>query len=173
MHKWIGAPIGVGVLYIRKNRIADIDPYMGEADPGEPSIIARIHTGTANFAAFLSMPKAIEVHEAIGVANKGARLRYLRDLWAEPLRTHPKIEILTPADPTLHAGITSFRIKGKTTTADNVLLARTLLETYGIFTVHRTGLASGACIRVAPSYFTTPSDVLTLRKAILEIAESV
>ena len=153
MHKWIGAPIGVGILYIRKDRIGDIDPFMGEFDPGPPTITKRIHTGTANFAAYLSMPKAIEVHQAIGVANKGARLRYLRDLWAEPLRDHPQVDILTPADPTMHAGITSFRLKGKTSNAHNVELARKLLEDYGIYTVYRIDLAQGACVRVAPSYW--------------------
>lgn len=170
MHKWVGAPIGVGLAYIRKDRIADIDPYMDEYDSDPPSIRARIHSGTVNFAAFLSMPKVIEVHHAIGGANKEARLRYLRDLWAEPLRGHPGIEILTPDDPAMHGGITSFRIKGKISAEENVSLAKRLLEEFGIFTVHRTGLAHGACVRVAPSYFNTPADVAALQDAILKIA---
>ena len=172
MHKWIGAPIGVGVMYIRKERIGDIDPFMGEYDTSPPDIRARVHSGTVNFAAFLAMPEAIRVHSAIGVANKAARLQYLRDLWAEPLRDHPGIEILTPEDPTMHAGITSFRLKGQTSPAENIALARQLLDQYGIFTVHRTGLAQGACVRAAPSYFTMPSDVDALRRAILEIAST-
>ena len=170
MHKWVGAPIGVGLAYIRKDRIADIDTYMGEHDSDPPSVRARIHSGTVNFAAFLSMPKVIEVHHAIGGTNKEARLRYLRDQWAEPLRGHPGIEILTPHDPAMHGGITSFRIKGKTSAEENITLAKRLLEEFGIFTVHRTGLAHGACVRVAPSYFNTPEDVAALQDALLKIA---
>jgi selenocysteine lyase/cysteine desulfurase len=32
LHKWVGAPIGCGVIYIKKDRIDAIDPYMGKAD---------------------------------------------------------------------------------------------------------------------------------------------
>ena len=169
MHKWVGAPIGVGLAYIRRDRVEDIDPYMGEG-PKTPPIRARIHSGTVNFAAYLTMPKVIEVHNAIGVANKDARLKYLRDLWAEPLRDHPNVDILTPADPTMYAGITSFRLKDRISADDNIALARQLLEEFGIFTVHRTGLAHGACVRVAPSYFNTPDDVIALRDAIMTLA---
>ena len=168
-HKWIGAPVGAGVLYVRKARIADIDPYMtGEANSGE--IESRAHTGTANFATFLALPAALDFHEAVGPANKEARLRRLRSLWTEPLRDHPGIDILTPADPRLSAGITAFRLRGKTRVEDNVALVRTLLERFGIFTVHRTGAASGACVRVTPALFTDEEDVVALRKALIGLA---
>ena len=168
LHKWIGAPLGCGVLYAKRDRIADIDPYMGEPDKSPPVISARVHSGTVNFAAFLTIPKAIEVHEAIGVANKAARLKHLRDLWAERVRANAKVEVLAPAD--MSAGITSFRIKGKTSEADNVALAKRLLDEFGIFTVHRIGVAHGCCVRVAPSYFNTPAEVEALAKAIETIA---
>jgi selenocysteine lyase/cysteine desulfurase len=170
LHKWIGAPIGCGVMYVRKDRIGDIDPYMGEPDRTPPSIASRVHSGTVNFAAFLTIPKAIEVHDAIGVANKAARLKHLRDLWAERVRENRKVEVLAPAD--MSAGITSFRIKGKTSEADNVALARRLLDEFGIFTVHRIGLAYGCCVRVAPSYFNTPAEIETLSRAIETVAAS-
>lgn len=170
MHKWVGAPIGVGLAYIRKDRIADIDPYMGEDETDPLKISTRIHSGTVNFGAFLTMPKVIEIHNRIGAANKAARVRYLRDLWAEPLRANPAVEILTPNDKTMHGGITSFRLKGKTTPAENIALAKRLLDEFGIFTVHRTGLAYGACVRVAPSYYNNPSQSEALRVAIETIA---
>ncbi|MAK61565.1 MAG: aminotransferase [Ponticaulis sp.] len=171
MHKWVGAPIGIGLAYIRRDRLEAIDPYMGEG-PTDPAIRSRIHSGTVNFAAFLTLPSVIDFHDAIGVANKDARLKYLRGLWAEPLRDHPGVDILTPNDPTMHGGITSFRLTGKTSPEENISLAKRFLDEFGIFTVHRTGLAHGACVRVAPSYFNTPSDVDALRAAILEIAST-
>ena len=143
---------------------------MGEEDGDPPKISTRIHSGTVNFGAFLTMPKVIEVHDGIGVANKAARVRYLRDVWAEPLRDNPAVEILTPNDPTMHGGITSFRLKGKTSPAENISLAKRLLDEFGIFTVHRTGLAHGACVRVAPSYYNNPAQSEALRAAIETIA---
>lgn len=171
-HKWIGAPIGVGVMYIARGRLADVDTYMSDQDSPSDDVRSRIHTGTSNYAAYLAVPTALDFHEAVGVAYKEARLEHLRSLWAEELRGHPGIQILTPDDPTMHAGITSFRLADRTSTEDNVALAQRLLDEYGIFTVHRSGLASGACVRVTPALFTDEADVVALRDALLEIAEA-
>lgn len=166
-HKWIGNAIGVGVMYIRRERIPAIDPYMGDMAFPAADIRSRVHTGTSNFAAVLTASDALDFHEAIGTPAKEARLRYLRDLWAEPLREHPEWEILTPQDKRMYAGITSFRRRGRTSLDDNVALARRLLEEAKIFTVHRSGMASGACVRVTPAVFNNPEDVGRLLKALL------
>ncbi|WP_270374216.1 aminotransferase class V-fold PLP-dependent enzyme [Marinicauda sp. Alg238-R41] len=165
LHKWIGAPLGVGLMYVRKPRIADIDPFMGEPSRGPQDIGARVHTGTTDFAAILSVPAALDVHEAIGPARKAARLRYLRSLWTGPAR-EAGFEVLTPEETSLHAGITSFRAAGQTGAQENAALAARLLNEHNIFTVHRTGIASGACVRVTPGVFTSPDDVRALAEAL-------
>ncbi len=171
-HKWIGAPIGVGVMYVARERLGDIDTYMADRDNASTDVRSRVHTGTSNYAAYLTVPTALDFHDAVGVANKEARLRRLRGLWAEELRGRPGIEILTPDDPTMHAGITSFRLTGRTSAEDNVALAKRLLDEHGIFTVHRTGVASGACVRVTPALFTSEADVIALRDALVEITST-
>lgn len=168
LHKWIGSPLGVGVVYIRKDRIPDIDVSILEADSGR--IDARVHTGTVNYATVLTVADAIAVHESIGPAAKAQRLRYLRDRWALALRDHPGIEILTPDDPDLHAGITSFRLKGQTTLAQNAALRRTLFERHRIFTVERGGPARGACVRVTPSLVNGVADLDALVTALRSLA---
>lgn len=170
LHKWIGAPLGVGAIYIRRDRIADIEPYMNAADPAPQSIRSRVQTGTVNLAALLAVPDALALHHALGPARKAARLRYLRGLWAEVLRGYPGVEILTPADPAMHAGITSFRLTGQTSARENAALAARLAGEFGIFTVMRDGLASGACVRVTPAVFTSEAEVLALRDAVRAIA---
>lgn len=172
MHKWMGAPVGVGVLYIRKGRVPDIDPHMGEMDAKPDDIRARVHTGTRDLAAILAVPTAIDFHQTIGTGLVRERLRYLRDRWAEALRDHPAFDILTPADPRLSAGLTSFRRRGRTSVADNAALARTLLDEHGIFTVLRSGLGSGACVRVTPGLFTQTADIDRLLVALKRIAET-
>jgi selenocysteine lyase/cysteine desulfurase len=171
LHKWIGSPLGVGLAYIRKGRIADIDCSIME--PPSDRIDARIHTGTLNYAAILSVPTAIETHEAIGVAPKAARLRHLRDLWVQPIRANPAYEILTPDDDALHAGITSFRLKGKGSTAQTLAVKKILLEKFNILTVERTGVAKGACIRVSPHFINTPADVQKLVEAMNQLPKLV
>ena len=168
LHKWIGSPLGVGLVYVRKDRIPDIDVSILEGPSAR--IDARVHTGTVNYATMLTVADAIGVHEAIGPAAKAHRLSYLRDRWAEAVRDHPRIQVLTPNDPTLHAGITSFRIAGKTSPADNVAIRKLLFERHRIFTVERLGVARGACIRVTPSFVNTAADLDALVAALKAVA---
>jgi selenocysteine lyase/cysteine desulfurase len=123
-----------------------------------------------NLGAMLAVPAALQVHRQIGPALKEARLRYLRDLWAERLRSHPGIEVLTPSDRRLYAGITSFRLRGQTGDEENMALARRLWEEHRIFTVQRDGVASGACVRVTPAVFTRPQEVAALATALERMA---
>ena len=169
LHKWIGAPLGVGLMYVRRERISEIDPHMGEPDLDGPTIDARIHTGTVNMAAILAVPAALDFHERIGAKAKQARLRYLRSRWTESLRGQAGLDLLTPSDPRLHAGITSFRMTGKTSFAENSALAQRLLDQHGIFTVARGGVAAGACVRITPGLFTRPHDIDRLTAALRQM----
>lgn len=167
LHKWIGAPLGVGFLYIRKERLADIAPHLELAKAGQPDEIrTRVHTGTTNTANVLTIPDALDFHERIGIANKSARLRYLRDLWVKEARQIKGVQVLTPDDPRLYAGITAVRLAGRTSQADNQSLVQRLREKHGIFTVARGGLASGYSVRVTPALFTRPADVARLAQAL-------
>jgi isopenicillin-N epimerase len=173
LHKWIGAPVGVGAAYVKRGRLADIDPYMGEARGGKAGddIRTRVHTGTVNFAAYLSLPTALDLHAQIGVVNKQARLRLLRNRWVEAARGIDGIEVLASSDPRLTSAIASFRLKGKTSVADNFALSKKLVQEHGIFTVPRDGLASGACVRVTPGVFTPESHLDRLVDALRQVAK--
>ena len=168
LHKWIGSPVGVGLVYIQKDRIADIDVNL--AEPSSPRIDARVHTGTVNYAAQLAVSDAIDFHNAVGLANKAHRMRFLRDRWAEAIRPHPGVEVLTPNDPDLHAGITSFRFKGQGGAEQVLAVKKALWERYRIFTVERFGPAKGACVRVSPSFINTPADLDKLVAALRALA---
>lgn len=169
LHKWIGAPVGVGLMYVKKGREAHIDPSLSEASTAT-DLASRVHTGTANFAAFLAVKDALEFHERVGPAAKEARIRYLRDLWVSQVRDLKNLEILTDDDPRVHAGITAIRVKGRTTPAENAKVAAELLEKHNIFTVTRSGLASGPCIRITPALYHTEADVQKLVRALRSVA---
>jgi selenocysteine lyase/cysteine desulfurase len=87
-----------------------------------------------------------------------------------PAREIEGIEILTPDDPRCYSAITSFRRVGKTSHADNVALAKLLLDSHDIFTVHRDGLGSGSCVRVTPALATSMADVDRLTEALRDIS---
>ncbi|MFK8029859.1 MAG: aminotransferase class V-fold PLP-dependent enzyme [Gammaproteobacteria bacterium] len=168
LHKWIGAPLGVGALYMRRGTLGKIAPYPGEQDPDNNKIATRIHSGTVNFAARRAIPRALEFHDSVGPANKEARLRYLRSLWTDEASQMPQIEVLGGSDEASWTGIGSFRLKGRTTVDDAKRLQARLEKEFGLFTVIRNGLASGSCVRITPQVFNSSDEigrlVGTLRK---------
>jgi selenocysteine lyase/cysteine desulfurase len=169
LHKWIGAPIGVGFLFIKKDRLTDIDRDLGDEDFPETDIRSRVHTGTVNFATVLTVPAAVALHQQIGAAPKQARLRYLRDYWVSRVRGFKDIEILTPDEPGLYGAITSFRLAGKTSKADNDATVAKLRDEHKVLTVRRAGVAKGQCIRVTPALYTEEADLDRLVEALAVI----
>ncbi|HET9400495.1 MAG TPA: aminotransferase class V-fold PLP-dependent enzyme, partial [Candidatus Acidoferrales bacterium] len=172
LHKWIGAPLGVGLACIRKGRLNDIDRMMADEDNPSDSVLSRVHTGTMNFASVMTVPAAIDFHTSIGPAYKAARLRYLRDCWINQVRGVPGIDILAPDDHDMAAAITSFRLKGRTTKEENDAIVDELFKKYGIFTVRRTGVERGDCVRVTPALYNTPGDVDHLAQALTQMSRS-
>jgi selenocysteine lyase/cysteine desulfurase len=166
LHKWIGAPLGLGVLYMRRGTLAKIAPYPGESDPDNTGAATRIHSGTTNFAAVLAIPAALDFHEAVGGSNKEARLRYLRGLWTAVADTLPDIEVLGGVDEASWSGIGAFRLRGRASVPDAKALQQQLEQQFGVFTVVRRGLDSGACVRVTPQVFTRPREIERLVDAL-------
>lgn len=167
LHKWIGAPLTLGFLYIAPERLADIDPDMGEMHFALTDIRARTPYSTPNIPALLTLPLVIEEHHAMGgSAAKGTRLNHLRNLWVRAVRELPGIEVLTPDDPRLYCGITSMRF---TAQADQQAMVERLLNDYNLFTVVRTGAACGPCIRITPGLTTTADHMKRLVTALTEL----
>ena len=169
-HKWLGNPLGVGAIHVRGSAVDRIDRDPANDAAMADTLAARVHTGTPDYAAQLTLPAALAFQRAIGSARRSARLSALRNRWVDQVRHHPGIEVLTPDDPALHGAITSFRLRGQTSDAQNKAIAQRLLDQFGIFTVYRTGVAKGSCVRVTPALFTSPEQVDTLAKALLTIA---
>lgn len=167
LHKWIGAPLTLGFIYIAPERLADIDPDMGEMHFPITDIRARTPNSTPNIPALLTLPLVFEEHRAMGgSAAKGARLNYLRNRWVSAVRELPGIEVLTPDDPQLYCGITSMRF---TRHADQQAMVGRLLKDYNLFTVTRNGAACGPCIRITPGLTTTAAQIDVLSKALDEL----
>jgi len=170
LHKWIGAPVGAGALFIKEGRLDAIDRAHADESASITSIDSRIHTGTTPFATVMTIPSALDFQATIGQAQKSARLRYLRDRWVQSVRQTPGVDILTPDDPAMVCAITAFRLHGRTTREANQAITRTLLEEFGLFTFYRTGLAKGDCVRVTPALYNQPADSDRLAQALKVMA---
>ena len=170
LHKWIGAPLTLGFMYIDPQRLADIDPDMGDRHYPEPDIRNRSPYGTVNIPAWLTLPKVLQEHEEMGgTGAKGARLNYLRDLWVSEARKMPGIEVLIEDDPRLRCAITALRF---TRLQDQQPMVDRLLKDYNLFTVARNGSACGSCIRITVGFATTLDHINQLVRALRELSQA-
>ena len=166
MHKWLAAPLGLGAIYVRRDRIADLDQSYDNPDYPPADLRARVPAGTVNFAAELSVPTAIAFHRAIGPAAKEQHLRTLRNGWVDRVRSLPGLDITVPDDPARYCAITSFRLRGMHTMADAEAVQHRLLSKHNVLTVARKGVANGPVVRVTPGLYTTQADVDALVHAL-------
>ncbi len=173
-HKWVGAPVGVAGFWIRPGAAPMIAAAAAEPDAKPDDVQAKVHQGTLDYAPQLTLPAALDFQEQVlPVPMKLARLQYLRNRWVQPLRGLSGLEIMLGDDPATFGAITSFRIAGHTSLADNIAITDTLFNQYKIMTVHRSGLADGACIRVTPGLFTKPQDCERLVAALQDLVPKI
>ncbi len=170
LHKWVGAPVGAGAMYIREGKLDLIKRAHADESAPADRIESRLHTGTTNFSIVMTIPDALDFQATIGVENKAARLRYLRDSWVNEVRNVKGVDVLTPDDADLVGAITSFRIHGRGSPAANQAVAKTLLDEFGLFTFYRTGIANGDCVRVTPALYNGVGDAEKLATALKTIA---
>ena len=165
LHKWLSAPLGSGMLYVKKDKIDNVWPLLASGDL-DPNDIRRLnHIGTDPVHVDLGIVNAIEYQEAIGLKRKEARLKYLQHYWTSQLRGHPRVIINTPADMNRHGGIGNVHIEGW----DPRELADTLMRDYRIFTVgiNRPGVIG---LRITPNLYTTLEELDALVSAIKELS---
>jgi selenocysteine lyase/cysteine desulfurase len=170
LHKWLGCPLGTGILYVRRDKIASLWPIYGDHRMTDDADIMKLnHTGTHPVHTDLAITDAIAFHEMIGIRRKEARLRYLQTYWTSRVRALPNVIMNTPTDPARACAIANVGVKG-VAPAD---LARTLLEEHRIWTNAVDNDAAGVHgVRVTPNVFTLPRELDVLVNAIGEIARA-
>jgi selenocysteine lyase/cysteine desulfurase len=165
LHKWIGAPIGTGFLYVKKSRIKDIWPLFSAPDPQSEDIRKFENYGTNPEPIWAAAMESIAFHNMIGPKNKEERLRYLRDYWAQGLSKVPGFRLLTAVDPAMSCGIGTFTVDGQ----DVSKIAAQLSEHYRIVTTGM-GMPDGTKgLRITPSVYTTLHELDTFVEAVKAI----
>lgn len=166
LHKWLAAPLGTGGIYIAKDRLQDIAPWLGNRIHGPADIRARIPTGTVDFAARLTISRAVEVHDAIGGAAKYRHLLALRNYWVERVRDIAGLEIMVPPEEGRFGAVTGFRLPGMRGPDAAKKAAALFLAKYRLLIVAKAGLASGPVLRVTPALFNSSAELDRLVAAI-------
>ncbi len=99
LHKWLSAPFGSGMLYVRKEKIADLYPLLAAPKPESDDIRKFEHLGTRSFAIEQAIGQAVDFHDMIGSERKFARLHYLKNYWAEAVTQIDGVSVKTSLKP--------------------------------------------------------------------------
>ncbi|MBT3242896.1 MAG: aminotransferase class V-fold PLP-dependent enzyme [Bacteroidetes bacterium] len=166
LHKWLSVPLGSGMLYVRKKRIKDIQPFMAEGKRNKDDITRLAHIGTKPVHTDLTIPDAIDYYNMIGPARKEERLRYLQTYWTSKVRDLPNVIVNTSADPQRACGIANVGIKGMNPSD----LSKLLMDKYKVYQVaiNRPGVVG---CRITPNVYTTLDELDTFVAALKEIAK--
>lgn len=169
LHKWLGAPLGAGILYVKKEKIKKIWPLFAEYNFADDDIRKLNHTGTNPVAVDVAINHAINYHQKIGIKRKEQRLRFLQQYWLNQVKKINNVYINTPNKTDLSCAIANIGIQG----ISPANLAQTLLTKYNIYTVAIDNEKAGVKgVRVTPHVYTQTADLDKLVQAIKEISGS-
>ena len=167
LHKWLSAPLGVGLLYVKKDKIKNLWPIYGDSGFADTDIRKLNHTGTPAVHTDLSLLNAIDYLKMIGIQRKEARLRYLREYWSDRLKDVPNVVINTPYSGKTACGIGNVGLKNM----KPGILAERLLKEHKIWTVGIDGQGVHGC-RITPNIYTSTAELDIFVNAIKKLANS-
>lgn len=167
LHKWLYAPIGSGMMYVKKDKIKNLYPLFAGDDPLKADIRKFENLGTRPFFIEQAIGKAIEFHDMIGSERKEKRLHYLKNYWMEKVKDIPKVKLNTSLHPKWGCAIGNVGIEGKKPgELDSFLMDKYKVHTVGIEWENIKG------VRVTPNVYTTIKNLDVLIEGITAFAKS-
>lgn len=167
LHKWLSAPLGTGMLYVRAAVIAETWPLFADTAE-EPRSIRKFESiGTHSYAEIAASGQAIDFYEEIGPQRKAARLRYLKNYWANQLRDEPRVRFGVSLAPehsagSLHVGIEAI---------EGGALSRWMIEKKRIWVYGPIRSSAVNGVYVAPNLYTRLSELDLFAQAMREAAQ--
>ncbi len=165
LHKWLLAPHGTGMLYVRRNRIRDLWPLQAATEAQDEDIRKFEEIGTHPAANYLSIAEALTFHQGIGSLRKQERLRYLTRYWAEELLQNDRVRLHTSLREGLSCGVATVQIQG----VDPADLASHLWQGHRII-VTPIKHPEFEGIRVTPNVYTTLEELDRFVDAMIGVA---
>jgi selenocysteine lyase/cysteine desulfurase len=165
LHKWLHAPKGTGMLYVRRDRLKKIWPLFAAEESQDADIRKFEETGTRSAAQRLAIGEALLFHQGVGPARKEARLRLLARHWMNQLKDEPRVRFNTSFDERQSCALANVHIEGTEPTA----LCDYLMSRHKIFAtpiVHEEFKG----VRVTPSVYTTLKELDRFSEVMSSVA---
>jgi selenocysteine lyase/cysteine desulfurase len=167
LHKWLGAPIGTGLLYVRKEKIKNIWPLFGAGEKEEEDIRKFEHLGTRPFFIEEATDKAIDFYDMIGGKRKEERLLYLKNYWMSKVKDVPKVKLHTSFKKEFGCAIGLVSVEGKKPAElDGYLWNNYKIHSVGIEWENISG------VRITPNVYTSTKNLDRLAEGIEKFAKS-
>jgi isopenicillin-N epimerase len=150
LHKWLYAPKGTGMLYVKRSKIERVWPLMAAESKQAGDIRKFEEIGTHSAAPKLAIGEALLFHNGIGGKRKESRLRYLSRYWMNQLKDVPRVRFNTSFDANQSCAIANVQIEG----VDPTAIGTYLFDKHRIFTtpiIHEEFQG----IRITPNVYTT------------------
>lgn len=166
LHKWLCAPFGSGMLFVKKEKIKQVYPLLASLEPKSDDIRKFETLGTRSFAIEQGIDQAITFHQAIGIKKKQRRLHHLKNYWINKVKNIPDVTIHTSQKKEFSCAIAVFSIQNRLPKD----LAHRLQKDYKIHT-SIANIKNVKGVRVTPHIYTTKNELDQLVNAIKEIAK--
>jgi selenocysteine lyase/cysteine desulfurase len=168
LHKWLLAPIGTGMLYVRKSKIPKIWPMMAADESLHGNIRKFEEIGTHPASQRNAITEAIDFHDSIGAERKAERFRYLRLRWSNRLRELPGVRILNSDEPSQSCAIGFISVDK----LDATQLANHLWLKHRIWTTAVVTPGEYQGLRITPNVYTTMEEIDTFSEAMEKVIKS-
>ncbi|MEY3432649.1 MAG: hypothetical protein RL131_585 [Bacteroidota bacterium] len=165
LHKWLSAPFGSGLLYIKKDKIKNVWALLSNNEPDGTDIRKFESLGTRSFASEMAIGAAVDFHDVMGSKRKEARLKFLKDYWVNQVKDHPKVKFNQPHSKHLSGAIANISIEGKKPEE----VSGELFNKYKIHTV-AINWENIHGVRVTPNVYTSLRDLDKLAISLRKIA---
>ncbi|WP_025763284.1 aminotransferase class V-fold PLP-dependent enzyme [Dyadobacter tibetensis] len=168
LHKFLSAPLGTGMMWIKKEKIAKIFPLSGSEHPQSPDIRKFETLGTRSFCIEQAIGEAINFQEAIGAKRKEERVHFLKNYWGSQALKIPGVRLHTSLKPEYSCAIAGVTVDGLTPQE----LDKAFFKD---FKIHTTAMVykNVSCVRVTPHVYTSLADLDHLLEALDTIARKV
>lgn len=166
LHKWLGAPFGSGLMYIKKEKIKNVWALLSAVEPDSGNIIKFESLGTRSFASEMAIGTAVDFHNIIGAKRKEERLRFLKNYWIEKTKNLPGLNLYTSLKPQYSCALTCVGFEGwKAHELDAFLYEKHKIHVVSIIHEKVNG------VRITPNVYTSTKDLDVLVKALTNFSK--
>jgi selenocysteine lyase/cysteine desulfurase len=170
LHKWLGAPVGNGMLVVKEELIDRTWPLLAPFDPPPLGVDKFDHwnLGTYNSALQAGISPAVRFHSQIGTGSIHARLQHLARYWVDRAREIPGFRLHTPLDTEELGAVSLFSVDG----LDYRTIEHELRATHQVHVKYRhVGHLDG--MRVSPHIYTQEEDLDRFVEALERVVRAV